>query len=78
MAMNPSLPDAHRFQGHAQRSKPAEDPLLTHTQPGSPMGEAMRLHWQPVCMSSQLKDLPLALRILGEDLVAFQIGRAHV
>ena len=82
MAIHPNLPDAQRFQGHAQRTKAAEDPLLTHTQPDSPMGEAMRRHWQPVCLSSQLKDLPLALRILGEDLVAFrdrqgQVGLLH-
>ena len=70
--MIPTLPDAQRFNGHAKRIKPEADPLLTHTHAGSPMGEAMRLHWQPVCLSSQLKDLPLALRILGEDLVAFR------
>ena len=80
--MNPALPDAQRFMGHAKRIKLAEEPLLTHTQADSPMGEAMRLHWQPVCLSSQLKDLPIALRILGEDLVAFRdpqdrIGLLH-
>jgi len=67
-----ALPDAQRFMGHAKRTKPAEDPSLTHTQADSPMGEAMRLHWQPVCMSSQLNDLPLPVRILSEDLVAFR------
>ena len=48
------------------------DPELTHTGPGTPMGEFMRKQWQPVCMSEQLTDVPFALRIMGEDLVAFR------
>lgn len=61
-----------QFEGYFKRDVPAEDARLTHTGPGTPMGEAMRRHWQPVCLSSQLKDLPVKVRILGEDLVALR------
>lgn len=59
-----------------------EDPELTHTDPGTPMGELMRRFWQPVCLSEELTDVPRAIRILGEDLVAFrdksgQVGVLH-
>tara|TARA_Y100001960_G_scaffold288536_1_gene327669 strand:- start:264 stop:1679 length:1416 start_codon:yes stop_codon:yes gene_type:complete len=51
---------------------PMHDPELTSTDPGTPMGEIMRKQWQPVCMSEQLTDVPKAIRIMGEDLVAFR------
>jgi phenylpropionate dioxygenase-like ring-hydroxylating dioxygenase large terminal subunit len=35
----------------------------------------MRRYWQPVCLSTDLKDLPKPVRILGEDLVAFRDGQ---
>lgn len=51
---------------------PHENARLTRVGFGTPMGELMRRFWHPVCLSSELKDLPRALRILGEDLVAFR------
>ncbi|MCY4498830.1 MAG: Rieske 2Fe-2S domain-containing protein [Rhodospirillaceae bacterium] len=59
-----------------------EDAELTHTDPGTPMGNLMRRFWQPVCLSEELTDVPRAIRILGEDLVAFrdksgQVGVLH-
>ncbi len=51
---------------------PAHDPEITESQPGSPMGELMRKIWQPVCLSEELTDVPKAIRILNEDLVAFR------
>ena len=36
------------------------------------MGEYMRKFWHPVCLSEELTDVPKAIRILGEDLVAFR------
>tara|TARA_A100001037_G_scaffold83142_1_gene75183 strand:+ start:2607 stop:3956 length:1350 start_codon:yes stop_codon:yes gene_type:complete len=51
---------------------PAYDPELTETGPGTPMGEYMRRFWQPVCLSEELTDVPKAIRIMGEDLVAFR------
>ena len=60
------------YNGYYRGGSAAEDAELTHTDPGTPCGEYLRRFWQPVCMSEQLTDLPLALRILGEDLVAFR------
>ena len=51
---------------------PEHDPELTHAGPGAPMGEVMRRRWQPVCLSEELTDVPKAIRIMGEDLVAFR------
>lgn len=51
---------------------PAYDPELSETDPGTPMGEFMRSSWQPVCLSEELTDVPKAIRIMGEDLVAFR------
>ena len=78
------------YDGHAinQPLEPDLDLLLVG--PGTPGGEYFRRFWLPVAMSSQLEDLPVAIRILGEDLIVFrdlagtvgllhkQIGRAHV
>src|SRR5690348_14073754 len=44
-----------------RRRVPAEDAELTHVGPDTPCGEYLRRFW-----------LPVALRILGEDLVLFR------
>jgi len=61
-----------QFRGYYQREVPGHDAELTGTNPGTPMGEYMRRFWQPVCLSEELTDVPKAIRILGEDLVAFR------
>ena len=61
-----------RYSGYYHRAVPEEDTELTHVGPDTPCGEYMRRFWQPVCFSDELKDLPLKVRILGEDLVAFR------
>ena len=66
------------YQGYFKRDVPREDERLTHTDPGTPMGELMRRYWQPVCLSAQLKALPLAIRIMGEELVAFRDGAGRI
>src|SRR6201985_2917819 len=63
-----------RYGGSLHRQVPAENAELTHVGPDTPCGEYMRRFWQPICFSDDLKDLPLRLRILGEDLVAFRDG----
>ncbi len=63
-----------RYSGYHHRRVPAEDAELTHVGPDTPCGEYMRRFWQPVCYSDDLKDLPLKLKILGEDFVAFRDG----
>lgn len=81
--MNDASPDTGVYRGYYQRDIPAEDAELTHVGPGTPCGEYMRRYWQPVAMSNELTDLPLAVRILGEELVLFRdksgrIGLLHL
>ena len=56
----------------ATRPAPEEDRELTRIGPGTPCGEYMRRFWQPVALASEVSDLPLALTLLGEDLVLFR------
>lgn len=70
------------YRGSEKNIVVDEDPELTHTDPGTPMGDLMRRFWQPVCLSEELTEVPRAIRIMGEDLVAFrdksgQIGVLH-
>ncbi len=58
------------FNGYYRTASAEEDKELTHVDPGTPCGEYLRRFWHPVALSSQLHDLPLAIRILGEDLAA--------
>lgn len=73
--MNPTLdiPQGN-FKGHAQQHvwKLQPDPELSEVGPGTPCGEYLRRYWMPVALTEQVGDLPLKLRILGEDLVLFR------
>lgn len=60
------------FAGYLLRDLPSHDAEITSTNPGTTLGEYMRLFWQPVCLSDELADVPKAIRIMGEDLVAFR------
>jgi len=76
--MNVSAP----YSGYHRRKIAAPDPELTQVGPETPCGEYVRLVWQPVAMLSELGERPLALRVLGEDLVLFRdkssrIGLLH-
>jgi len=66
------------YQGYAVAAPMKEDEELTHVRPRTPGGEYLRRFWHPVAMASQLKDRPVAIRILGEDLVIFRDGRGEV
>jgi phenylpropionate dioxygenase-like ring-hydroxylating dioxygenase large terminal subunit len=61
-----------RYGGYHHREVPSEDTSLTHVGPNTPCGEYLRRHWQPICFSDELNDLPLRVTILGEDLVVFR------
>src|SRR5437660_167082 len=61
-----------RFGGYHHRVVPDEDAELTHVGPETPCGEYLRRFWQPVCFSDELQDLPLRVKVLGEDLVAYR------
>ena len=60
------------YGGYYQPCERREDPELTHTGPGTPCGELMRRYWQPVALASELGERPLALSVLGENLVLFR------
>jgi phenylpropionate dioxygenase-like ring-hydroxylating dioxygenase large terminal subunit len=52
-----------------------ENEILCRTGPGTPMGNLFRRFWLPALLSAELPDpdgIPVRLRILGEDLVAFR------
>ena len=57
---------------------PPDDAQMTRVGPGTPCGKFLRRFWHPVAMSSEINDLPVALRILGEDLVAFRDKRGQI
>jgi phenylpropionate dioxygenase-like ring-hydroxylating dioxygenase large terminal subunit len=63
---------SQRYGAYHHREIPNEDVELTHVGPGTPGGEYLRRFWHPVAPPLELKDLPLRLRILGEDLVLFR------
>lgn len=56
---------------HRQAEVPLDDKLLRVGR-GTPGGEYLRRTWQPVCLTSELGELPLKVRMLGEDLVVFR------
>ncbi len=60
------------YGAYLHNEVPSEDAELTHVGPGTPGGEWFRRFWHPVAISDELKDLPVAVRILGEDLVVFR------
>jgi phenylpropionate dioxygenase-like ring-hydroxylating dioxygenase large terminal subunit len=71
------------YSGYETPIGGAPDRELTQTGRGTPGGEYLRRFWQPVCYAHELTDVPLRLRILGEDLVAFRdkggaIGLLHL
>ena len=60
------------YRGYEQSGLPAEDAELTHVDAGSPGGEYLRRFWHPVALESEVTDIPLTVRVLGEDLVLFR------
>ena len=61
-----------RYGGYYHRNVPKEDDELTHVGPDTPGGEYLRRFWQPVVFSDELKDVPVKVQILGEEMVAFR------
>ncbi|MGQ0572419.1 MAG: Rieske 2Fe-2S domain-containing protein [Armatimonadota bacterium] len=49
-----------------------ENERLTRVGRGTPMGELLRRYWLPIGVSSDLKEKPTFVRVLGEDLVLFR------
>jgi phthalate 4,5-dioxygenase oxygenase subunit len=62
---------------------PADNELLARVEKDAPMGQLMRRHWLPVCMSEEVAEpdgAPVRSRLLGQDLVVFRdtAGRVGV
>jgi phenylpropionate dioxygenase-like ring-hydroxylating dioxygenase large terminal subunit len=60
-----------------------DNEMLTRTGPGTSMGVLFRRFWMPALLSEELAEpdgVPVRLRIMGEDLVAFRdtLGRVGV
>jgi nitrite reductase/ring-hydroxylating ferredoxin subunit len=76
------MTDSHRLEkpldGYHKSHDVSENSLLTHVGRRTPAGEYLRRFWQPVAMTSELSDVPLAVRLLGEDLVLFRTLRGEL
>ncbi len=60
---------------------PEDNELVTNTNRGTPMGELFRRYWMPVALSEELPGpdcVPLRVRVLGEDLIAFRDSKGNV
>ncbi|HXC26578.1 MAG TPA: aromatic ring-hydroxylating dioxygenase subunit alpha [Stellaceae bacterium] len=66
------------YSAYYHRGMPPDDEELTRVGPGTPCGEYMRRFWQPVILANEVGDLPVKLRILGEDLVIFRDGSGEI
>jgi nitrite reductase/ring-hydroxylating ferredoxin subunit len=66
------------YSGYYQRAQPDEDGLLTRVGPGTPCGEYLRRYWHPFMLVSEIADRPVAVRLLGEDLVVFRDGSGRL
>jgi phthalate 4,5-dioxygenase oxygenase subunit len=52
-----------------------ENELLCRVEGDAPMGQLMRRHWMPACLSEEVAErdgTPVRVRLLGEDLVVFR------
>lgn len=67
-------PTVGPYSGYYNRPPAASDDLLTKVGPSTPCGAYLRRYWHPFLIASELKDLPLPVRLLGEDLVVFRDG----
>ena len=67
-----------KYGGYHHRRDAKADTELTGVGRGTPGGEYLRRFWHPVALASELGELPLAIRILGEDLVVFRDGGGRV
>ena len=53
----------------------ADNELLCRIEGDAPMGQLMRQHWLPACMSEEVAEpdgAPVRVQLLGERLVAFR------
>ena len=66
------------YGAYFSREVPPADDELVRVGPGTPCGEYLRRFWQPVACARDLRDVPLRIRIMDEDLVVFRDKRGSV
>ena len=69
---------AAAFDGYYRKQTAEPDMYLCGVGRGTPGGEYLRRFWHPVAYLSELGTVPLRVRALAEDLVAFRDGRGAV
>jgi hypothetical protein len=52
--------------------EPSYDAELVQVGRRTPCGEMLRRYWHPIATAEEVEDLPLPVRVLGEDLILFQ------
>lgn len=60
------------YGGYDRRPSTTPDRELAEVGRGTPAGEYLRRFWQPVALAADIKDLPVPITILGEELVVFR------
>lgn len=68
----------HKYSGRQRSQDVVANAELTHVGPNTPGGEYLRRFWQPVALSSELGELPLTIRLLGENLVLFRTVKGEI
>src|ERR1700732_769994 len=51
---------------------------LAHVGPGTPAGEWLRRYWLVVSTTEGLRDIPVGVKVLGEELVLFRDLNGHI
>jgi 5,5'-dehydrodivanillate O-demethylase len=64
--------------GEATLISPEQNESWTRVGRGTPAGEMLRRYWWPVGFSQLVKDKPVPVRLLGEDLILFRDGSDHL
>src|SRR5262245_27949615 len=60
------------FQGYNITPATEPDPELTAVGRGTPGGEYLRRFWHPIGIADKVGELPIAMEIMGEQLVLFR------
>lgn len=79
----PATESSLAYNGYYRKQTAEPNMFLCGVARGTPGGEWHRRFWQPVAYETELTDVPLRVRALGEDLVAFRdksgrIGVLHL
>ena len=64
---------SYTFEGYKSSIDLSDlDDEITCVNKGTPCGEYLRRFWHPFILSSEIKDLPKLIKLLGEELVVFR------